>query len=116
MIRNRKVAPFYTGVFDDTVFTYYEYKNFVQRAKTSVNAKSNDLENELCKKWNSISIGTTDEPRAKFARNDFHSSASNSNESSFMDNEFTENKSSGVVILANTFNCAGSIPIFEFRT
>lgn len=96
MIRNRKYAPFYVGCFDDLMFTNYEYRNFIKRTSPDMDKKQNDLEAELCKKWSNINIGTAEsqlrQPKSSRS-NEFHSSASNSNESSFLENDAIEAKS-----------------------
>lgn len=62
-LSNRKYYPFLIRNSDDLVFSRYEFKNFIVSQKPNkVNDNNikidfkNDLENELCLKWNNINI------------------------------------------------------------
>ena len=51
-----KHIPNMTGVFDDTIFTGYEYKNFLRNNSFNQSNEVTDLEKELCLKCENINI------------------------------------------------------------
>ena len=55
-----------TGIFDDILFTGYEFNNFMRKPFTKKEENEqmdldNDLEKELCLKWKGINLETKNE-------------------------------------------------------
>ena len=85
---NRKIAknlPYITGIFDDFIFTRYEYNHFIcnKNRKGDMDEKrsdfTNSLENELCMKWNNINIDTheTTQSSSSCSQNSYSTQSTN---------------------------------------